>query len=371
MSTFGEDLLHFAATAHYVSQEQYLSTLDLIKKHLESTSLEVTFFAVVVHKVVSNQGKQQGRLVSEFPPDVWWDAEITEKGEYKGQTSLSYSIARPLWIVARDKQDLATAAEYQDLLGNAEPNRIPAYASIKNVSHSKTSIILPLKQGWQAFGAMNVESKLFVRASNTTLQELLRISKAISALRRSKEDTEISTKRTTEARERLIMGGFSSVLGNLQLFLASSGRAENDVMGEINDTLAKFEAHFDPFDWTQPGIGDIKENIWKNLSRSRFAICFISEPAKGGPHKYQDNPNVLIECGMLYALRESRQIQNFLIIREEDSPPTPFDINSEYMLIVPRHNGLLNRQKFRDRLEGHIRNLVKAIEPEAWAAQDI
>jgi hypothetical protein len=364
MSTFGEDLLHYAETAHSISQQDYVRALDHVKKHLEST-LDAVFFAVVVQKNVNFQP----HLVSEYPggDQIWWiDLIKDEKGQYKGQTALSYSIGKAVWIIGPEKQDLSSTNSYRDLLANARPEEIPRYARIPQVTQSKTSIILPLFRGSHVFGVMNVESKVYLRVSNITFHELDRIARAIGVLRHTKESTELIDRRTNAAWQRLEKGNFSPVFGNLQLFLASSGRATNDVMGEVKNTLAKFEAHFDHFDWTEPGAGDIKTIIWKNISRSRFAICYLSEPAAAGPPKYQDNPNVLIECGMLYALRESRQSsQNFVIIREPDSPPSPFDINSEYMLIVPRsHDGTLNREGLRDKLDVHIRSLLRSVEPE-------
>lgn len=369
MSTFGEDLLHYAETAHSISPQEYVRALDQIKKHLEST-LDAVFFAVVVQKNVNFQA----HLVSEYPggDHIWWtDLIKDERGQYKGQTALSYSIGKAVWIVGDEKQDLSSANSYRDLLGNAKEGQIPRYAPIPEVSHSKTSIILPLFRSSHVFGVMNVESKSYLRVSNITYHELGRIARAICVLRHTRESTELIDKRTNDAWQRLEKGNFSPVFGNLQLFLASSGRAEDDVMGEIENALSPFRGtYFDEFKWTEPGAGDIKRSIWKNLSCSRFALCYLSEPAAGGKFKYQDNPNVLIECGMLYALRESRHsyIQNFVIIREKDSPPTPFDINSEYMLIVPRNEGVLNRPGFRDRLDGHIRFLLRSIEPESFGA---
>jgi len=369
MSTFGEDLLHYAETAHSVSHGDYIANLELIRRHLESTNFGVIFFAIVVHEMVS----RQPHLVSEFPIEPkWWEALIKENSQFKGQTALGYSLGKPIWIVGSEKQDLKIADSYLDLLGHAKPEEIPPYVQINDVAHAKTSVIFPLMQGWRVFGVMNVESKLYVRANDTTLQELSRIAKAICVLRHTKESTDQIDRRTNALRERLLKGNYSPALGDLQLFLASPDpdRAENDVLGEINNSLSAFRAHVDKFDWTQPGTGDIKRIIWKNLSNSRFAICYLSERASGGAFNYQDNPNVLIECGMLYALRESRQssIQNFVIVREKDSPPSPFDLNSEYMLIVPRNDGELNRPGFRDKLDGHILALLRSIESESFGA---
>ncbi|HEY2235607.1 MAG TPA: hypothetical protein VGK01_19205 [Candidatus Angelobacter sp.] len=370
MSTFGEDLLHYAETAHAVSLQDYISVLELIQNHLDS-NLYALFFAIVVHQVV----RHQGHLVSEFPTDpLWWDEIVTQDGSYKGQTALAYSLAKPVWIVGKERADLDLAESYLDLLGNAAPNTIPKYARIGDVAHAKTSIILPLSLGYQPFGVMNVESKLYLRASGAVLQELARMARAIALLRHTKETTDLRSKRTSAARVRLVKNMSGPILGNQQLFLASSSIATDEVMGAIKVVLNNFEASFDLVEWTNPGSGDIHKTIWKGISNSGFALCYLSEPDEAGRNKYRDNPNVLIEAGMLFALRESKQspMHNFLLVRESDSPKTPFDIHSEYMVIVPRFaSGKLNVELFRDLLHQHISAMLNAVQPEPYTAENI
>src|SRR5215472_2820625 len=251
MSTFGENLLQFAETAHAVSQEEYFGILNLIRRHL-SHQLDAVFFAVVVHKVV----KHQAYLFSEYPTDPWWDALVSEKGQYKGQTALGYALAKPVWIVGKNREDLDIAQGYIDLLGNVEAAEIPQYARITDVAHVKTSIILPLTvdDHQASFGVMNVESKTYLRASDMVLRELKRIARAVSVLRHTRETTDLRTRRTADAKERLVQGGFSPILGQ-QSFFAHADTADDAVLGAINQVLEKFETYFDVVRWTQPSSG--------------------------------------------------------------------------------------------------------------------
>ncbi|MFK7997924.1 MAG: hypothetical protein AB8B87_27620 [Granulosicoccus sp.] len=107
----------------------------------------------------------------------------------------------------------------------------------------------------------------------------------------------------------------------------------------------------------------------KAISRSQYGICYLSEPSENDSDdidklRYVDNANVLIEAGMLYALRSSQFAATiaWIPIRESDENTNsiPFDFVVERMIQVPRaENGELVLKEFDQRLTSGIDAMLK------------
>ncbi|WP_138760642.1 TIR domain-containing protein [Modestobacter altitudinis] len=148
-------------------------------------------------------------------------------------------------------------------------------------------------------------------------------------------------------------------------FVAYSHRADSKVRVVIQQVLHQYGKQVEFTDWAKVHEpGNINTHIAREVARSRFGICYLSEPAEtgGGQHAFVDNPNVVFEAGMLHA-RTSEIDGNegepcgWIPVREAGSPPAPFDFASERILHVPRYeDGTLDadelRQQLVDRIEG-------------------
>lgn len=359
MQTFGDHVNQFAQTVDIVPENVYGEVLDLIEGYLRS-NLKAGFFAVVVEKVV----RLQPHLVAEWPRDRnWWLARVrNDEGVYIGQTGLAYALGKPLWIVGANRAELKRAEAYEDLLNNALPNDIPRYEEIEAIG-ARTSIILPLSLDNEHFGIINVESTVYLAPTDAWLCELKKLASSIAILYRLKSINKLQTKSTLEAKDRLEHGEFVPVVRRRVMFLASSARADREVVDLIHDLFSEYKQHFEMVHWTDPAFGNIHENIWERISTCMYGTCYFSEPAgAGATHGFFDNPNVLFEAGMLFALRKARRspLQGILLIREPDAPVIPFDLTAEFMLLVPRTpNGQLEREKLRSQLQRHISFLLK------------
>jgi hypothetical protein len=85
----------------------------------------------------------------------------------------------------------------------------------------------------------------------------------------------------------------------------------------------------------------------------------MSEYTGGDRYKYTDNRNVLFEAGMMHALAKSGEVmKGWIPIREKDSPPSPFDFNSETIVEVPRDTNLEINE---DLLSATLRKLLKSV----------
>jgi hypothetical protein len=108
--------------------------------------------------------------------------------------------------------------------------------------------------------------------------------------------------------------------------------------------------------------GSITLGLIEEIARSRFGICYLSEPAKGAGNEYSDNPNVLFEAGMLHSLTNSpiATPAGWVPIRERRSPEIPFDFASERILIITRSNdGRLAEETFRADLRKRVKALLR------------
>jgi hypothetical protein len=116
--------------------------------------------------------------------------------------------------------------------------------------------------------------------------------------------------------------------------------------------------------------GSIPQQISKEISGSRFGLCYFSELLEADGHpKHQDSLNVTFEAGMLHARTAtttndtSHQPSGWIPIREKDSGPPPFDFAAERILYVPRdEKGDLCDKAFEDMLRKRIQKLL-GIEP--------
>jgi hypothetical protein len=354
MQTFGDHVNQFAQTVDIVPETVYYEVLNLIQDYLKE-NLKAGFFAVAVEKVV----RLQPYLVAEWPCDrPWWSARVKDdKGIYMGQTSLAYALGKPLWIVGAQKEELSKASTYADLLNNAGPTEIPRYEEI-DVINAKTSIILPLKVEDNHFGIVNIESKDYMLPTEAWFYELNKLASAIAILHQLKNINRLQTKSTLEAKDRLEHGEFVPVVKRRIMFFASSSRADDEVVGIINEVLDGFKHSFEVVPWTDPITGNIHQNIWERISGCMFGVCYFSEPAEHAEgYRFVDNPNVLFEAGMLYALRKAKRspLQGVVLVREANAPHIPFDLSAESMIVVPRlANGNLNGHLFRNLLEKHL-----------------
>ena len=146
----------------------------------------------------------------------------------------------------------------------------------------------------------------------------------------------------------------------IKIFVGSSSRAENDVMGKVYDIVNKYKKKYqskvDVYYWKDSHkSGDIMDEIIEEIRTSQIGILYMSEKKDQAESsdteiKYQDNPNVLFEAGIFHAFSKSiftedddsnlnsiYQVKKWIPIREENSDKTPFDFAQERKVIVRRY----------------------------------
>ena len=137
--------------------------------------------------------------------------------------------------------------------------------------------------------------------------ELMTLADAIAILIELRDANKSQTEGTDTAVTQL--GRFLRTakfprLTKPNLFLASADDADTQVLGILREVLAEYDSMVSVFDWQEiADAGAITSQIADRIVRSRYGICYFSEPdPSDAGHKYVDNPNVIFEAGMLHAL---------------------------------------------------------------------
>jgi predicted nucleotide-binding protein len=133
-------------------------------------------------------------------------------------------------------------------------------------------------------------------------------------------------------------------------------------VGVLIEVLEEFENQLRVVRWDQiEDSGTITTQLTEEITKSRFGICYLSEP-QDDASRFADNPNVVFEAGMLHALAalSPQERSGWIPIREEKSLPTPFDFAGERIEVVPRGGAdRLNEARFRTRLRARLQNLLR------------
>ncbi|MGH9199187.1 MAG: TIR domain-containing protein, partial [Acidimicrobiia bacterium] len=151
-------------------------------------------------------------------------------------------------------------------------------------------------------------------------------------------------------------------------FVAHSNRADAAVKRLIFEVLDEFADRVEFTDWERMSAsGNINTQIAGEIARSRFGICYLSEPAdpQDEETRYADNPNVVFEAGMVHARtamsdpNDKGEPTGWIPMREVASPPPPFDFAAERILQIPRmRDGSLNEGRLREMLGQRIDSLL-------------
>jgi hypothetical protein len=230
-------------------------------------------------------------------------------------------------------------------------------------------ILTPLRWQGRTFGVLDLQMNEYYEPTNIikvelqllvdTLAQLLTLSKT-NQMQRAHTRQAIDALRTVLERESW------PPLTKPQIFVASSDRADEEVMGTIRSVLDNFEDRLRVHYWRQSSdSGNINWETLKQVKASRFGLCYFSEPAENpsGGFKYQDNANVVFEAGMFQSLTNPAATGNpigWIPVREPIplSPPPAFDFAQQRMIIIQRlTNNKPNLEKLRTDLKARIEHL--------------
>ena len=363
VKTFAELLKQFALSVDIVDQATFNRVRDHVVEYMRN-ELEAAYFGLMTKSVVDGQ---PGLLTTWSSADQGSATTIRTGDGYTRQVSIAFDQRRPLWVVAADGgalRDVDDPAGYLDLWSGV--TGMPRYVSPVE-EQMKTSIMLPLVRSGRPLGVVYLESTTHVEATPVAKHELTTLAEAIAILIELRE----ANKSQGEGTERAVsqLGRFLGTakfprLTKPNLFLASADNADSQVLGILKGVLAEFDSKVSVFDWHEiADSGAITSQIADRIVRSRYGICYFSEPDPSGvEHGYVDNPNVIFEAGMLHALINAPDSppSGWIPVREEDSPPAPFDFADQRIEKVPRDpDGQVIAERLRAQMHRRIVALLR------------
>ena len=363
VKTFAELLRQFALSVDIVDQGTFNRVRDHVVEYMKN-ELEAAYFGLMTRSVIDGQPGLQ---------TTWSSAEqgsattIRTGDTYTRQVSLVFDQRRPLWVVSSDGRPLREVEDsdgFLDLWSGV--TGMPRYVAPVD-EPMKTSIMLPLVRVGRPLGVMYLESTTHVESTPVAKHELTTLAEAIAILIELRDANKVQTEGTEKAVSQL--GRFLGTakfprLTKPNLFLASADDADIQVLGILREVLAEYESMVSVFDWQEiADAGAITSQIADRIVRSRYGICYFSElDLSDAVHKYVDNPNVIFEAGMLHALINTPDAppSGWIPVREDDSPPAPFDFADQRIERVPRdQDGKVDEERFRMQMRRRMTALLK------------
>jgi hypothetical protein len=359
--TFGDYLRHFARSVDIVDERTIEEIRKLVYTYVRS-ELEANYFSLASEQIVN--GMIGLKTIWSTENEEHATAIRRPDGSYSSQISYAFGERIPLWIVNKEQKPLRRASEYVDLWSGAAD--LPEYVSPPINRDMKTSIVVPLVHWAHALGVIYLESTAYLEITDVAKDELLLLADALSILmelRQTNRSQVAGTRDAVSDLEAILVDTKFPRLTKPQIFVAFSARADDDVVGVIREVLAGFDDALSVVLWNRiEESGSITLRLVEEIARSRFGLCYFSEPNTDASAKFVDNANVLFEAGMLHALTNSpvSTPSSWIPIREKASPRMPFDFASERVLIIARNNnGELVEERFRSDLRKRIAALIR------------
>jgi hypothetical protein len=361
VQTFGDYLRHFARSVDIVDEHTLDEVRDLVHAYVRN-ELEAAYFSLASEQTVD--GRVGLRTIWSTTNEDYSTTIRTMEGSYSSQISVAFGERKPLWIVNPDQKPLRNSTEYVDQWSGVTD--LPRYQpSIDR--DMRTSIILPLIHWSRVLGVINLESTSFLEITQVAKDELLLLADAVAILSELRQ-----TNRAQVTGTRAALSDLKTVLSTTrfpritkpQVFVAFSSRADDEVVGAIQQVLSEFSDRLRIVLWNKiEESGSITLRLIEEIARSTFGICYFSEPVENSAGQFEDNRNVLFESGMLHSLTNSPvgTPTGWIPIREKQSPSIPFDFASERILIVQRNrDGELMEERFRASLRGKVNALLRS-----------
>jgi hypothetical protein len=335
--TFGFRLKRFALALDIVDDEIFHRLWSLILSYVKP-HLKPTYWALLSASDVNNMPGLTA-LECSLASKPSFNLR-TASGSYNGLAAYSYAEGKPLWIVADQNQALGPDTPLQDEWSDA--THLPQFD--RAGSDIRTVILVPLISRGRKLGLLDLQSSTYQELTARIKEELTNIAATLSVLLPLYEANEERREHTIEAinlHAKALSEEQWPPLTKPQIFVASSDRADPEIMGVIREILDDFTDRMHVRYWRECSeSGNINQTMLRAVYESQFGLCYFSEPFDDPEQKskYRDNPNVLFEAGLLQSLTNlvTSVPSGWIPVRESMSLPVPFDFAQERMILVQR-----------------------------------
>jgi hypothetical protein len=365
VQTFAFQLRHFARSVDVVDAEIFDRVRLLVYKYVKN-ELRAEYFEVLNETTVDNEPALKMFWSSDDVGHLW--RVRSGSNQYTNAVAQAFALGRPIWLTTSDGRPISPDQQCDDEWSGLQvaPYEPCAKTGVRTVvavpAHRRTKSIY-LFESTRRFGITDVAKT-----------ELDLLGNSLAILMELYENNRVQSQMTYSAIEELqelLDSARFPRLTRPHFFVAFSNRADREVTTIISEVLRDHREKVDFTDWSaMKEAGNISAQISREITRSRFGVCYFSEPSPSEGNdsaSYIDNPNVVFEAGMLHALtaasnaNDGSEPAGWIPIREKESPPAPFDFASERTLIVPRHvDGELQGDRFKRMLNESVERLIVA-----------
>jgi hypothetical protein len=360
-ATLAGQLEHFAQSVDIVDDRTFEAVRRLVYQYV-TTELKGAYFELMKEQITEN-GDREIRIQTFWSSQNRHHLWTVHADQNNNPVAEAFRMGSPLWLLDTNKEPLTEAGRYKDYWSGL--TRMTAYQP--SVPPVRTLLAVPLFCR-RRLGVYFIEIPEYIERNNVATTELKRLADALAILLElwylNRTQAEYTSEALADLNQMLAAAKFPR-LAKPHFFVASSKRADPAVTGILADVLDGYSDRLEFTDWAEmTAAGNISLQIGEEIGRSRFGICYFSEPAGDGDHQYDDNKNVVFEAGMLHERTRSHAEQNsgeptgWIPIREEDSPSAPFDFSGERILHVPRAQSRVNEHRFRELLTRRIDTLL-------------
>ena len=390
MHTFGWNLLQFARSVDHLNQEIVDGMKELTSDYfISKQGLDACYFCVhrtgamfegmtAFKTVWSNEQTSEAQVVRRF--------KDKDSSEAPNLRALAYNKDRCLWVTSNidadgneppdgttlDKSNAEHLVDQWRVNAAQDEQALPPYVAL----HDKpclTLIALPLKHHGEKLGVLVVEFDRKIPITDGARQEAELVQEALGRILWLQDAAMSQQDGTRKAFEQLknVVNISTSSVDPPTMFFAYPGNSDKAVTEAVKRivkesygnrlALRSWDEMADP--------GEITEQIISEISRCQYGICYLSELADGsggqvGSQRYIDNKNVLIEAGMMTALKNNHLATTiaWISIREDQdrTDNMPFDFVTKRMIDVPRRDdGNLDVELFNKNLEVGIDAMLK------------
>ncbi|QFT71783.1 GAF domain-containing protein [Ruegeria sp. THAF33] len=375
-------ILNFANSIDSISEHAFTTFKAAVESYVLG-SLGAVYFEVKIDGIRVNGKPALTSFWSSREEERDSHPLFNDGGNYSSQRAYSYTHGCPLWITTKSGKDKRLKGlDYSKVTvrswgngsdnGNDPPADLPAYVDYGG-GDAGTSVIVPIRFGEKrsrVFGVMNIEFRDRICFTPERTQQIGTLVKAISRVIWLFETTREQSNGTARAAEdlktKLSDPTQPGSLRTPQVFFAFGQRADPKVIEIVRAVCEKsFKNQIELYCWDKDTkTGSITAGIINKINEAAYGICYFSEPLPRGGKKtrYQDNPNVLIEAGMMHAHygNSPEDIRRWLPIREdkERTSDLPFDFAEQRFVFVPRKGNALNADQFEAMVSASIKSLI-------------
>ena len=324
-----------------------------------------TYWALLIASLVNNKDGLLARECSEGNKPSF--SLKTEDGQYTGLAAYSFAERKPLWLVSPNKGLLGLEKPIQDEW--SKEKKLPPFD--RPSAEIKTVVLIPLRYKGHTIGVLDLQSTQYYELTKRIKKEMLLLAETLSELLTLSDTNKSQHDHTLEVinlHKSALKEENWPPLTKPKIFVASSDKADDAVMGTIRSVLNEFRDQLNVHYWKESSInGNIIWETLKQVKESQFGLCYFSEPVDdpNSKYRYQDNINVAFEAGIFQSHTNPALTDlpvGWIPIREQEplSPPAPFDFAQQRMIIVERlAEERPNLDKLRSDLKDRINNLLR------------